>query len=400
MILKLLSKSQEGEEYRLIPHGRLYIDLAVALMVLAGIISVWMVQKTADADRLVTRTFEIRQDATKLLSDIQDAETGQRGFLLTNDESYLGPFFHAQTSTPATLARLRSLAANDATELKVLDALKPLVAAKLSELEETVALDWKGERERSLAIVKTNNGRVLMERIRTVLDAFSQEELTRLTRQQEALAALRGWTLAIVGISLIGAIALAAILARETLDVIHSLRLRTAELEAESGLRREAEESLRQAQRIEAIGQLAGGIAHDFNNLLTIVLGNLDTMQRRIAGASAEPSGLVSALAKPVELALRGARSAAQLTQRLLAFSRRQALEPEQLDLNDLVSGMSDLLRRSLGEEISIETILAGGLWQIFADANQMESALLHQCPRCDVGQRPTDNRNREYVPR
>ena len=130
-------------------------------------------------------------------------------------------------------------------------------------------------------------------------------------------------------------------------------------LEAEAKLRRETEETLRQSQKLEAVGQLTGGIAHDFNNLLTIIIGNLDTMQRRIGQAAGE---LAAKLKEPLDHALQGARSAAQLTHRLLAFSRRQALEPKRLDLNAVVSGMSELLRRTLGETINVETVLAGGL--------------------------------------
>ena len=134
--------------------------------------------------------------------------------------------------------------------------------------------------------------------------------------------------------------------------------------------RRRIEEALRQAQKMEAVGQLTGGIAHDFNNLLTVILGNLETLERHTAG-NAEMRRFTAA-------ATRGAERAATLTQRLLAFSRRQPLDPRPLDPNRLVAGMSDLLRRTLGEHIVIETVLAGGLWQLSTDVNQLESALLN----------------------
>jgi signal transduction histidine kinase len=154
----------------------------------------------------------------------------------------------------------------------------------------------------------------------------------------------------------------------------------TSELDAESKLRQEAEDTLRQSQKMEAVGQLTGGIAHDFNNLLTIIIGNLDTMKRQIAKhANPEPaSELSTKLAQPIEAALQGANSASQLTHRLLAFSRRQPLTPARLDVNRLVAGMLDMLRRSLGAEINIETVFAAGLWPAFADANQLENVLLN----------------------
>ena len=175
---------------------------------------------------------------------------------------------------------------------------------------------------------------------------------------------------------------LAAVLARETQVGISRLRQRTAELEAEVTLRVETQDKLRQAQKLEAVGQLTGGIAHDFNNALTVILGNLDSLQRRLSNGSLGKveEGLAAALSKHINAAAHGARSAAELTHRLLAFSRQQPLEPVKLDLNRLVSGVSELLHRTLGETIKIETVLAGGLWPTFADANQVENALINLC--------------------
>jgi CheY-like chemotaxis protein/signal transduction histidine kinase len=137
--------------------------------------------------------------------------------------------------------------------------------------------------------------------------------------------------------------------------------------------RRRAEEALRQAQKMEAIGQLTGGVAHDFNNLLTIIVGSLETLRRQL-----QPGAAGAALQRPLDSAMRGAQRAASLTQRLLAFSRQQPLDPKPVDLSRLVSGMSDLLRRSIGEQISIETVLSGGLWRVNIDANQLETAIIN----------------------
>ncbi len=158
----------------------------------------------------------------------------------------------------------------------------------------------------------------------------------------------------------------------------HQVDERTAELVevnrrlvAEAEQRERVEEQLRQAQKMEAVGQLTGGIAHDFNNLLAIVTGNLDLMLRRLR----DKRGDVERFA---ENALEAANRGAMLTHRLLAFSRQQPLMPEQIDVNKLVGGMSDLIHRSLGEGIEIETVLAGGLWRTHADNNQLENALLN----------------------
>ncbi|EIM26006.1 ATP-binding protein [Microvirga lotononidis] len=135
--------------------------------------------------------------------------------------------------------------------------------------------------------------------------------------------------------------------------------------------RMKAEEALRQAQKMEAVGQLTGGIAHDFNNLLTIIVGNIELMQRRL------PEGN-ERLARAADHAMEATSRAATLTQRLLAFSRRQPLEPKPIDANKLVASMSELLRRTLGETVVLETVLAGGLWRTQADPNQLENAIVN----------------------
>ncbi len=134
--------------------------------------------------------------------------------------------------------------------------------------------------------------------------------------------------------------------------------------------RQETEEALRQSQKMEAIGQLTGGVAHDFNNLLTVIIGNIEILGRNLP-AQHEMQRMVAG-------ALRGASRAALLTERLLAFSRRQPLMPQTVSANTLVAGMSDLLRRTLGETVAIETVLAGGLWPAFVDASQLENALIN----------------------
>ncbi|MGI3903463.1 MAG: PAS domain S-box protein [Janthinobacterium lividum] len=145
----------------------------------------------------------------------------------------------------------------------------------------------------------------------------------------------------------------------------------TQEREAAAALAK-AEDQLRQSQKMEAVGQLTGGIAHDFNNLLTGITGALDLMQRRIA------QGRSGDVGRYAEIAIASANRAAALTHRLLAFSRRQPLDPRPTDGNQLVRSMEDLLRRTIGEAIAFEVVLAEDLWPTLCDPHQLENALLN----------------------
>ncbi|MDP8920765.1 MAG: PAS domain-containing protein, partial [Pseudomonadota bacterium] len=133
-----------------------------------------------------------------------------------------------------------------------------------------------------------------------------------------------------------------------------------------------AEEQLRQAQKMEAVGQLTGGIAHDFNNLLTGIVGSLDLMQTRMA------QGRTENIERYAKAAMSSAQRAAALTHRLLAFSRRQPLDPKPVNANQLITSMEDLLRRTIGPLHALEIVTAGGLWMILCDPNQLESAILN----------------------
>jgi len=150
-----------------------------------------------------------------------------------------------------------------------------------------------------------------------------------------------------------------------------------AELRVQIEEREKAEAALRQSQKMEAIGQLTGGVAHDFNNLLQIITGSLGSLRRRSAKWSLPPD-ITGDFDRFLDGAEEGARRAAALTRQLLAFSRRQPLQPETVDVNRLVARMTSLLTRTLGETIAIETVLASGLWRVLTDPNQLESAILN----------------------
>ncbi len=134
--------------------------------------------------------------------------------------------------------------------------------------------------------------------------------------------------------------------------------------------RSQLEQQLRQSQKMEAVGQLTGGIAHDFNNLLTVIIGHIEML--------ASAPDLDGPRRRQVETIDRAAMRASELTRRLLAFGRRQPLEPRKVEMNKLVSNVEAMLQRTLGESIEIECVLAGGLWPCFADPAQLEAAILN----------------------
>jgi PAS domain S-box-containing protein len=145
----------------------------------------------------------------------------------------------------------------------------------------------------------------------------------------------------------------------------------TEEKAAEAELA-QAQEALRQSQKMEAVGQLTGGIAHDFNNLLAGISGSLELVGMRLA------QGRLGGIERYIDLAQVSTRRAASLTQRLLAFSRRQTLDPKPTDINRLIAGMEDLIRRSVGPGVGVEVVGAGGLWLTQVDPSQLENALLN----------------------
>ncbi|GJD39338.1 Sensor histidine kinase RcsC [Methylobacterium bullatum] len=133
-----------------------------------------------------------------------------------------------------------------------------------------------------------------------------------------------------------------------------------------------AEDALRQAQKMEAVGQLTGGIAHDFNNLLTGIVGSLDLMQTRLS------QGRMDNIERYAKAAMSSANRAAALTHRLLAFARRQPLDPKLVDANALIASLEDLLRRTIGETISLDIVMGEGLWATLCDPHQLENAILN----------------------
>jgi PAS domain S-box-containing protein len=157
-------------------------------------------------------------------------------------------------------------------------------------------------------------------------------------------------------------------------DLVYAYGRDITEAKLKSEALAQAEDQLRQSQKMEAVGQLTGGLAHDFNNLLAAITGSLEMLEVRIS------QGRVSDYERYLTAAKTSSKRAAALTHRLLAFSRRQTLDPRPVGINRLVGGMEELIRRTVGPQITMEFVGAAGLWTTFADAGQLENALLNLC--------------------
>ncbi|WGM40248.1 CHASE3 domain-containing protein [Caulobacter sp. NIBR1757] len=437
-------------------------------------------------------TFEVLDAARGVFSLVQDAENGQRGFLLTRDETYLEPFEAAVEKLGPESERLRRMVRDNPDQSARAREIERALTLRMAIIERTNGMVRENRLEAARDLLETGRGKVQMDRIRQLVgeliasekgllaerqkQADAEEQLSFLIGLIFAAIALAGLAWAIFGLGRANhqlGQALAARDAaqhgqRESVALYSAVFANTADyvfvigvgedgrftledlnpaLEAATGLKadrmrgktveqlapapaakalsayyqrvvdkgaplstrdelpfpggvtriwesvlvpvhgedgrierivgsardvteREAQEGqLRRAQRMEAVGQLTGGVAHDFNNLLQVIRANLELIEPAITDEKAR---------RRLRNAIHGAERAADLTRRLLAFARRQPLEPQPINLGRLVGEVAELMRRTIGEGVEVETVIAGGLWNTLADPAQVESALLN----------------------
>ncbi len=445
---------------------------AVPLVFIAGIVWFQLAKNVPDARAARANTvlsFKTIRAANAIDEAIQDAERGQRGFLITGQGSYLEPYTSAKTRLPQLMVDLQQASTASSEQQSRLLTLQADITTKMNELAATIATMRQQGPEAAKAVVNTDVGRLAMEAISADLAAIMDAADTRLNaRLDRAAAAERRMTLTFVIGSIIAALALMAgafLLARvyrravlseqvlqATLDSVregvgafdfggrlhawnasflsmlgiveggmrpgvplpagsagaNELGGRIRELEAaaqetnrpalvehmgDRGTsveifhnpiaaggyvitlldvteRRKSEEALRQAQRLESMGQMTGGVAHDFNNLLTIIIGSL-TLLRSAVGRDDKARERIDMMSVAAERASR-------LTKQLLAFARRQPLQPEIINLGHVMQEILPLIRRAVGEAITVECVTAGGVWNTTVDASEFQSAVLN----------------------
>ena len=458
--------------------NRLVLLAAVPLFLALAVVAYITIQFAADeheGQAWVRHTYQVMEAERRLQDDVQTAETGMRGYLLSRDPVFQRGYQTFIARIPADLKAFRDLTQDNPSQQARANRMQKLLADRIAGLKAATRGNTEPVARSPQALQGLQRGRAQMGAIRAETEAGLAEEARLLAsrdvdrRQQENLEIgfALGTGILVLGILLLAAAQLvrnnvgltqseaaraneAAIL-QATLDNVregiayftsdgqlcsfnqkffrllglpqamanrdsylpqfrdhvtasqkaifapplegedarHPSRVALGERELEiykapvstGGFligakdvtdRVRAEAMVRQSQKMEAIGQLTGGVAHDFNNLLQVISANLDLAA---AGDDVRKSPmLVRRLRNAIDAVSRGAR----LTGQLLAFARRQALDPRSIDLGRAIRDMSDLLRRTLGEQIQIETVIAGGLWNTLADPYQMENAILN----------------------
>jgi len=337
-----------------------------ALLVLEVYQDFWQTPELRRSRDLVVHSYEVILTAKRLESTIKEAESRQRSFLLAGEPEDMDAYRAAMREAPEVLANLKRATAGNADQQRRLPNLEYQIQAKLAALRGAAEILESRGHDAALRAFRTGPAfdlttmHAIEGLVQSTIDAEASllQERARHAAADEHAMALEGLAATVLALAIIA-------LGIALLYYSYTERARQqAALE-------QTRAALAQSQKMEALGQLTGGIAHDFNNLLTVILGSIETLQRRLAGGEREVGVFIDA-------AHRSAGRAANLTARLLAFARRQALDPKPLDPNKLVAGVVDLLQRSLGERIAVETVLAAGAWWISADQNQLESAVLN----------------------
>ena len=378
--------------------GALFASLVLLAMVFLVAISSRSRDEAVTKERhaydvtLLTRTFD---------SSIARAEAALGRFVLDEKAETSGNIYYSQWRLAGQqLAQLDRLVAADPAQRARVDELERLYRTRGEEfaLAARATVAKRGGTGYFYAAATSETGRRLSAKLAEIANSerrsleqkmaesvFFVARTQRLTDYLSVLGIVVGIGAIFLGWVAVRAIRLNAVARREAeteadraAALEEAVRERTQALwesnkalKAEMAERQAAEAQLRQVQKMEAVGQLTGGIAHDFNNMLAVVVGGIDLAKRRLSGPRRE-------VQHHLTNAMEGATRAAALTRRLLSFARSEPLLPERVDSRDLVTGMSELLDRTLGERIKIVTRLDGDAWPVFVDSHQLENAILN----------------------
>jgi signal transduction histidine kinase/CheY-like chemotaxis protein len=342
-------------------------EIAGILILLSAIATAMCVLEYRQQSDAVQHALEVKNALAQLLSTLQDAETGQRGFLLTGDDAFQQPYTRGIAIIRTHLADVRNLTGDNEVQQRRIGRIEHLVSQKLAELAARIEEVRTGSKPSPQGL---RSGKDVMDAIRAEIADMRLTE-DRLFEARTKIAN-RFILIAAAMAAITAAIAVAAVSmwVWQSRALTKELQHANLELTGTIAQRDLAESKARQLQKLEAIGQLTGGIAHDFNNILAVIIAGLSLSNRRSKTLEE---------AKPfMDGALEAAHRGAELTRRLLAFARQQPLIPRTLNVNRMVSEISELISRAVGETVRTETVLAGGAWLVNVDANQLQNAVLN----------------------
>lgn len=374
---------------------------ALALIVLIGMVSASNAERDA-ALKAQRHSFEVMNLARTLEATMTRSEAALGRYVVSGDAQTGRYYFDQWRRAGTLLTRLRRIVGDNPAQLRLVDRLQTIYALRGEQLAEVALRTNYNQGWNALGrYFQAGQSKSVTELADTMEAIITAERDLLIARSGAAARSVeRSNTLARI-LSLFGAVVVmgAIILAYAAIQEMTQRRLarreaedearradeleaavaaRTAELRdanaalrAEAAEREAAEAQLRQVQKMDAVGQLTGGIAHDFNNMLAVVLGGLELARRRAAD---RPQDAL----RHIDNAMDGARRAAALTRRLLAFARAEPLLPEAISADALIAGMTELLDRTLGERIRVETGFDGGDWLVWVDRQQLENALLN----------------------
>ena len=376
--------------------------LVAALVLVAVVVFLAMSSRARDEAIASERhTYDVTLLTRTLDSSIARAEAALGRFVLDEQVETSGNIYYSQWRLAGTqLRQLERLVAGDPEQSQRVDELEQLYQTRGDEfaLAARATVAKRGGTGYFYAAASSDTGRDFSAKLSEIANSERQSLEEKMAQTKIFAARTQRLTdyLSVIGVIVgLGAIflgwvafravrlnALSRRLAETEADRASALeeavRERTQELweanralKAEAVERQAAEAQLRQVQKMEAVGQLTGGIAHDFNNMLAVVVGGIDLAKRRLSGPRRE-------VLHHLTNAMEGATRAAALTRRLLSFARSEPLLPERVDSRDLVTGMSELLDRTLGERIKIGTRLDSAAWPVFVDSHQLENAILN----------------------
>jgi len=370
------------------------IALAVMALLGTGIVVALIVilsDTTAQRDRALkaqSHSYDVMILARTLSGTIAHAEAALGRYVMSRDQLVGREYYDEWSSAQNQIDRLDALTNDNPMQQHLIDQLRATYEARGEELAVTaLSTSYKKDSQAYSRFYAAGKSATLRD-IDRQLDAIIDSEHGLLDQRVAAAAASiqRSNTVAMI-LAVFGMLILVAAVvlgwltigvmreravARADADVERerSAALEDAVNEATQALRAQ-EAKLRQVQKMEAVGQLTGGIAHDFNNMLAVVLGGLELARRTL---KSDPGGV----GRHLDNATEGAHRAAALTRRLLAFSREEALNPEPLTPIATIEGMSDLLDRTLGDAITVETSDDGSSWHIWADRHELENTILN----------------------